>query len=106
MLPTIFVVANIPNDTLSVGTSSDKLNHIIAFACLSSLAALGFPKVSLTRLLAVLVIINLLIEAGQAWLSLGRQPDPVDFLAGVFATFLVLATAAVWRARCEAKTRR
>lgn len=99
-LPTIVVVANIPNNTLIVGASNDKLQHIIAFAILSSLAALGFPKLPLTRLLAVLVIINILLEAGQGLLSLGRQPDPVDFVFGVLATVLVLATVAVWRARC------
>ncbi|MEQ5789322.1 hypothetical protein J3454_15630 [Erythrobacter sp. NFXS35] len=93
----IFVVANLAPGTVAIGLGHDKLNHALAFACLTPLAAFAFPQAGLISLLFALMLFNAGIELTQAALAFGREPDLVDWGVGVLATLPVLGAVAIYR---------
>lgn len=90
----IMVIANLAPGAASIGLPGDKLNHALAFAVLTPLAAWAFPRTRVLVLFAALMLFNAGIEVCQAVLNLGREPDIADWGVGVLATlpFLTLLT--------------
>lgn len=93
----IAIIANLAPGTLQLGTPSDKLNHMLAFAALVPLALFAFPRAGVTAIFLGLAFFNAGIELSQAALSLGREPDPLDWAAGVIATIPFLAAVGLYR---------
>ncbi|HUG45792.1 MAG TPA: hypothetical protein VMK31_04675 [Sphingomicrobium sp.] len=96
------VMAVVPQPPELPGNPSDKLQHIVAFATLAALASAGHPSTSLIKLLAGLSAFAGLIELIQMAPRLGRDADPVDWLAGTIGASLVLAV--VWWRRGNQET--
>lgn len=69
----------------------DKFNHMMAFAVLSALAALGFPGADLWRMAERLSLLGALIEVMQALPALGRDCDIRDWIADSAAIVVVMA---------------
>lgn len=95
----IFIIANLPPGLVPAGPSNDKLNHFVAFFAISCAAIYAFPQSPLTHIFLGLIAFNVMIEASQAWFSVGRQPELLDFGAGALATVIVTLGHAIWRAR-------
>lgn len=93
----VIILANLAPGSWQPGTSNDKLNHMLAFAVLTPLALISFPSTSVVRIFFGLAFFNAGIELSQAALSLGREPDPLDWLAGTLATIPVLAAVGGYR---------
>lgn len=85
MLAVVLVIALLPNAEAPTIFASDKLNHILAFAALSSAAALAWPKVNLVIPICLLAVYGGLIEIVQWRMALGRQGDWMDFAADLAA---------------------
>src|SRR4051794_41950578 len=68
----------------------DKVQHVAAFLTLGLLSAWAYPRTPLLQLLIRLSLFGALIELVQAIPSLGRDSDPLDWLAGTGAAALVL----------------
>ncbi len=56
----------------------DKVNHILAFGTMASLASLAFPKASPWRVIERLSFLSAMIEVAQAIPALHRQCDVLD----------------------------
>lgn len=69
----------------------DKFNHMLAFAVLSALAALSFPRADLWRLAERLSFVGALIEVVQALPMLGRDCDIRDWIADTLSIVVVMA---------------
>lgn len=92
-LPYTFVMAVLPHPPPLPGEPSDKFLHILAFSVLTLLAAIGYPKLALARLMAGLIAFGALIEAAQAIPALNRSSELADLLADAAAVVAVgLAT--------------
>lgn len=78
---------------------SDKYQHMLAFAVLSLLAALAYPRASLLRIGERLSFLGALIEVLQAIPSLHRDCDIRDWIADTLAIALVLGFVALTRRR-------
>ena len=81
------------------GEPSDKVEHAVAFVTLGLLGAWAYPRTSLIQLLIRLSLFGALIELAQAIPALGRDSDPLDWLADTAAAAAALAIAAWWRKR-------
>lgn len=85
-----FVMAIVPHPPQLPGDPGDKVQHIVAFATLSVLASVAYPKRPWVVLLAGLGMFGALIELVQAIPALNRDSDIVDLLADLVASFLTL----------------
>ncbi|WP_298198078.1 hypothetical protein [Novosphingobium sp.] len=83
----------LPTDALG-----DKFHHILAFAALSTLAALGWPRASRWRTIERLSFLGALIEVVQALPALHRDCDIRDWVADTVAIMVVTGIFA-WLAR-------
>lgn len=78
------------NDPYPVpSSSSDKINHVLAFAALGLLASWSYPKQDWHRLLPLLMGYGLAVEAIQAFLP-HRQFSLLDLAADAFGAILGL----------------
>lgn len=93
----IAILANLAPGTIQLGTSSDKLNHMLAFAALAPLALFAFPRAGVASLFLGLALFNAGVELSQAILSFGREPDLVDWTVGVIATIPFLGVVGLYR---------
>jgi VanZ family protein len=94
-----FVMAVLPQPPRLPRDPSDKILHITAFAVLAALAAAAYPRTRIAWLLAGLSLFGAAIEVVQAIPSLHRDADVIDWLADTAAAGVVLALAALVRAR-------
>jgi hypothetical protein len=67
----------------------DKVNHMIAFASLAALAALGWPRAERLRVVERLSFLGALIEVTQAMPALHRDCDIRDWAADTVAIVVV-----------------
>lgn len=81
------------------GNPSDKLQHIAAFAVITALATVAFPRTRPLRLLFGLSAYGALIEFVQWIPALHRDSDLRDWLADTLASATVLLIAWLWRRR-------
>ncbi|MBA3668766.1 MAG: hypothetical protein H0W71_01665 [Sphingomonas sp.] len=94
----VIVMALLPQPPQLPGTS-DKVQHVAAFATLAALGAAAFRSTSLIRLFASLLALGAVIEFLQAIPALNRDSDPVDWIADIIAAAVVLI--AVWWLRSK-----
>ncbi len=91
------VMASLPHPPSLPGTHSDKIQHIIAFATLTSLAAFAYPAARLIVIFLALAGFGGAIELVQAIPALHRDASLLDWLADVSAVGFTLAVVAAWR---------
>lgn len=80
----------LPGDDLG-----DKFHHILAFATLSALAAVAFPKADRWRVVERLSFLGAMIEVAQSIPALHRDCDIRDWLADTLAILVVTGIAAL-----------
>lgn len=94
------VMAWLPHPPSVPGNPNDKIQHIVAFACLSWLGAMAFPAFPLARLGERLSFLGAIIEVVQAIPGLHRDCDIRDWVADTVAVIVVLfVVGAVRRSR-------
>lgn len=77
----------------------DKLNHMLAFATLAALAAVGWPGAERLRVVERLSFIGALIEVAQAMPALHRDCDIRDWAADTLAIVAVTLVFALFDRR-------
>lgn len=80
----------LPGDDLG-----DKFHHILAFATLSALAALAYPRIPRWRMVEHLSFLGAMIEVAQAIPMLHRDCDIRDWIADTLAILVVTGMAAL-----------
>lgn len=85
------VVAALPHPPQIPGQPPDKILHMLAFATLGVLSALGFPRQSVARLFGVLTVFGAAIELIQAIPMINRDSDLNDLLFDMAAALPALA---------------
>jgi VanZ family protein len=78
------------------GHPSDKLQHIFAFLLLAILGEWAYSQVRKRYLLLGLAAFGALIEVVQGLPFVGRDRDPLDWIADTGAAFTVFAVIALW----------
>jgi hypothetical protein len=91
-----FVAAIMPLPVAVPGAPSDKVQHFIAFLALAVLARWAYPEVRKRYLLLGLAAYGAAIELVQAIPALGRDSDPLDWIADVAAAAAVFVLIAIW----------
>jgi VanZ family protein len=86
-----FVMATLPKPPELPGDPGDKVQHMLAFFTLGSLAALGWRGRSAWHLLAVLAIFGAAIEVVQMIPALHRDSQLSDWLADMAAAIVSIA---------------
>ena len=94
-----FVMAVIPHPPEIPGVSNDKVQHIIAFLVLGTLASFAYSAVRPAYLGAGLSLFGALIEVIQLIPALHRDGDPVDWVADTAAAGLVIILLHYLRSR-------
>jgi hypothetical protein len=85
------VMAVLPHPPQLPGAPGDKVQHILAFATLAVLAALGYPRVAKLKIGLGLVLVGAGIEVVQMVPMLHRDAQVSDLVADSLAILLVLA---------------
>lgn len=86
----IFYAALSPVPPMPPGAPSDKVQHIAAFATLTSLAIAAYPRARWWALLLSLIGFGAAIECAQAIPALGRSPEWLDLAADSGAAAMTL----------------
>ncbi|PNU02428.1 hypothetical protein [Novosphingobium guangzhouense] len=96
-LALVFAVtmAVLPHPPQLPGGPSDKFQHMMAFATLAVLAALGYPRVPRMAVAAGLVLVGAGIEVVQMIPSLNRDAEVMDLVADTFAVLVVLGAVSL-----------
>lgn len=84
------IMAVLPHPPPIPGQPSDKIMHMLAFATLGTLAAYGFPRLTLLQLFVGLTAFGAAIELVQAIPALNRDSELADLLADMAAALLAL----------------
>lgn len=92
------VMACLPEPPRLPGDPSDKLVHMAAFAVLTLLARIAYPRASAWYVMGAMALLGAAIEFLQSLPAIGREPSLADWIADVFAIGFVLAMAGVSRA--------
>jgi VanZ family protein len=79
-----------PATEVAGGLPWDKGNHALAFMVLTVLTGLGWPRLSSTSLLLIMVVAGVAIELVQGLPVIGRDVDVLDVVADVAGTLLGL----------------
>lgn len=77
----------------------DKYQHMTAFATLTVLAVIAYPRARLLRIGERLSFLGAMIELAQSIPALHRDCDIHDWLADTAAIVVVLLVVRVWRDR-------
>jgi VanZ family protein len=101
-----FVMAVIPRPPELPGHPSDKLQHIVAFLVLAILGEWAYPHIRKRYLLLGLAAFGAIIEVVQGLPFVGRDRDPLDWIADMGAAFTVFAIVALWTYWKEKQTGR
>ena len=72
----------------------DKIEHVVAFGCLSLLSLIAFPKQRKLVLALALATLGALIECLQLLPALRRSSDGIDWIADCAAIGIVFGSAA------------
>lgn len=96
------VMASLPQPPQIPGQPSDKVQHILAFAVLTLLAVLAYPRARRWRLFASLAAFGALIEVVQAIPALHRDASVLDWLADCGAVAITLGVMAAASKVCHA----
>ncbi len=86
------IMATLPNPPITVG-SSDKIQHMLAFAVLTALACLAYPRANALYVIFGLGFIGAVIELIQSIPALRRDANLADWLADLFAIIIVICAA-------------
>lgn len=84
------VMALLPKPPALPMQATDKVQHMAAFAALTSLAALGFPALRLRVIFVWMAALGLAIEVLQMLPALHRSAEASDWLADCAATAATL----------------
>lgn len=84
------VMALLPQPPQLPGDLTDKMQHAVAFAVLAGLATASFPSTPAFTILIGLSAFGAMIEALQAIPALGRDGDPLDWVADTIAAAAVI----------------
>ena len=85
------VMAELPKPPhLPIDRFGDKTTHMLAFATLAALAALGFPAANRWRIAERLSFLGALIEVVQSIPALQRECDIRDWIADTLAIVVVM----------------
>jgi hypothetical protein len=100
-LAVTLVMALLPNPPALPQQATDKVQHMAAFATLTFLAALGFPRLRLRVIFVWMAALGLAIEVLQMIPILHRDAQASDWLADCAATLatLLLCGALRWLSR-------
>lgn len=90
------VMASLPHPP-QVLDATDKVQHMLAFAVLTLLAVLAFPRTAWWRIAMGLSLFGIAIEIVQAIPVLHRDSDWLDWVADTAAVGAMLALIAVVR---------
>ncbi len=66
---------------------SDKLNHFLAYAGLTGLASLAWMRVSLLRIVCIIIVFGLVLEVAQGVMPFDRSASSLDMLANIIGAF-------------------
>ncbi len=91
-----FVMAVLPHPPTVPGRPSDKVEHVVAFVVLAVLGRLAYPDTKKRYLLLGLAAFGAVIELVQGLPFVGRDRDPLDWIADVGASLIVFAAVALW----------
>lgn len=91
-------LAFVPDPPETVGTGWDKLNHVLAFAALTTSAGQAFVRMPLRRIVLGLLAYGLFIELVQTQIP-GRSGEWPDLLADGVGIALALLLQRLWRQR-------
>ena len=83
--------------SLPIDSYGDKFEHMLAFATITLLAAIGYRTVPMVRMAEHLSFLGALIEIAQSLPMLGRDCDIRDWFADTVAVLAVLAAVAIGR---------
>jgi hypothetical protein len=97
-----FVVATVPQPPALPGAPSDKLLHIAAFAALTLLGSLAYPRLSLLKLALALSAFGAGIELVQGLPAVGRHREFMDWIADSAAVAAVVIVMFLRRRRTGA----
>lgn len=92
-----FVAACLPPVAAATLGESDKVDHIVAFAVLGTLAAWAYPRLRPGLILAGLALVGGAIELVQAIPAIGRDAEWADWGADLAAAAITLAIVALLR---------
>ena len=92
-----FVMAVLPHPPQVPGALSDKVQHIVAFACLALLGSVAYPWLRPLTLVIALSAFGALIEVVQLIPGLHRDADSRDWLADTAAVAVMVLAISVWR---------
>jgi VanZ family protein len=100
-LAVTLVMALLPKPPALPTQATDKVQHIAAFAALTSLASLGFPSLRLRVIFVCMAALGLAIEVLQMIPTLHRNAEVSDWLAdcAASAVTLLLCGALRWLSR-------
>ncbi len=87
------VMALLPKPPQVPGDPSDKIQHMIAFGVLASLASHAYSRTSLAKIGLGLASFDALIEVLQSIPALHRDSSAVDWLSDCAAIVVVLGVA-------------
>jgi hypothetical protein len=87
------VMALLPKPPDLLGGAGDRVQHMIAFATLGALAAMGWRERPAVPLFAVIAAFGGAIEIFQGIPSLHRDPDFIDWLADMVAALAAMGLA-------------
>lgn len=90
-----FVMATLPAPPTLI--ENDKSQHMLAFGVMTLLLGLGWPRLALWRIAALMAVFGALIEVVQMIPELGRDADIADWRADMIAVFAVLLPLALLR---------
>lgn len=82
---------------LPIDRFGDKFQHMLAFATLTAIGLIAFPRQPMLRLAERLSFTGALIEVAQSIPALHRDCDIRDWVADTLAILAVVAIAATWR---------
>ncbi len=98
-----FVMAILPKPVALPGNPSDKVQHILAFLVLATLAALAYPRAHLLKIGVGLCAYGALIEFAQMIPALNRDAELLDWVADTVAAAVVLTLFAIARRRLSGR---
>jgi len=87
---TTFMALSPNPPAMPIDRMGDKFTHMTAFAVLTLICRIGYPRMSPWRLLERMALFGALIEVFQAIPSLHRDCDWRDWVADMVATSVVL----------------
>ena len=97
------VMALLPHPPHIPGDPPDKIQHMCAFAVLSALGAIAYPKAGLARLGAALSALGAAIEFAQMIPALHRDAQLGDWVADTGAILVVLGLVFLLKRRASSE---